>query len=220
MSAKQGNCSLHLTLRTPCGSSRDKESQFFCQSATRTFLPIFRVIVYRNVAMLLKPSLTWPARGGTRGMSVTQLKPIFICPMHRPLLGRFYWVPKSCQVTSLTGKHVINFQMAVEICFLFGKTNILYITVRSRKCYIFCWFWLFFSESWVISNRKITCLFFVPFHIWIFGWGNPHPLSKTLLKCPILGSYRAIKRPFSSSILNKKTLIKLEFTKIWNAILT
>ena len=31
---------------------------FFCRSATRTFLRIFRVIIYRNVAMLLKPSLS------------------------------------------------------------------------------------------------------------------------------------------------------------------
>ena len=60
-------------------------------------------------------------------MSVTQLTPISIYPMHRPLLGRFYRVPKSSQVTRL-GKHVINFQMAVEICFLFGKTIILLLS--------------------------------------------------------------------------------------------
>ena len=118
-SAKQSNCSLHLTLRTPCGSSRDKESHFFCRSATWTFLRIFRVIIYRNVTKLLKPSLSWLARKGTLGMSVTQLTPISICPRHRPLLGRFYRVLKSCQVTSLAGKHARNFQMAVEICFWF-----------------------------------------------------------------------------------------------------
>ena len=31
---------------------------FFCRSATRTFLRICRLIIYRNVAMLLKPSLS------------------------------------------------------------------------------------------------------------------------------------------------------------------
>ena len=129
-SAKQSNCSLHLTLRTPCGSSRDKESHFFCRSATWTFLRICRVIIYRNVAMLLEPSLSWLARAGTRGMLVTQLTRIAICPRHRPLPGRFYRAPKSCQVTSLAGKHVINFQMAVEICFLFGKTIILLLSNR------------------------------------------------------------------------------------------
>ena len=32
--------------------------------------------------------------------------------------------------TSSVGKHVINFQMAVEICFLFGKTIILLLSDR------------------------------------------------------------------------------------------
>ena len=31
---------------------------FFCRSATRTFLRICRLIIYRNVAMSLKPSLS------------------------------------------------------------------------------------------------------------------------------------------------------------------
>ena len=39
------------------------------------FFKFFRVIIYRNVAMLLKPSLSRPARAGTRGMSVTQVTP-------------------------------------------------------------------------------------------------------------------------------------------------
>ena len=47
-----------------------------------------------------------------------------------PCLGRFYRAPKSCQVTSLAGKHVINFQMAVERCFLFGETFILLLSDR------------------------------------------------------------------------------------------
>ena len=71
---------------------------FFCRSATRTFLRICRLIIYRNVVMLLKPSLSWLAGAGTGGMSLTKLTRITICPRHRPLLGRFYQAPKSCQV--------------------------------------------------------------------------------------------------------------------------
>ena len=178
---------------------RGTRKAIFCRSATRTFLRICRVIIYRNEAMLLKPSLSWLAWAGTGGMSVTQLTRIIICSRHRPLLGGFYRAPKSCQVTSLAGKQVINFQMAVEICFPLGKTIIILPSDRVSVI-SFAGFGLFFSESWVISNSKITYLYFVAFHIWIFGWGNPHPPSKNLLKCPVLGSYRAIKRPFSSSI--------------------
>ena len=70
---------------------------FFCRSATRTFLRICRVIIYRNVTMLLKPSLSWLASAGTGGMLVTQLNRITSCPRHRPLFGRFYRTLKSCQ---------------------------------------------------------------------------------------------------------------------------
>ena len=80
--------------------------------------------------MLLKPNSSWLARAGTRVMSVTQLTRITISPKHRPFLGRFYRAPKSSQVTSLVGKHVINFQIAVEICCLFGKTIILLLSDR------------------------------------------------------------------------------------------
>ena len=48
-----------VILRTPCGSSRDRQGKpFFCRSATWTFLRICRVIIYQNVAMLLKPSVS------------------------------------------------------------------------------------------------------------------------------------------------------------------
>ena len=33
-----------------------RKAMFFCRSATRTFLRICRVVIYRNVAMLQKPS--------------------------------------------------------------------------------------------------------------------------------------------------------------------
>ena len=164
VSAKQSNCSLYLILRTPCGSSRDKESHFFLSEGNADISShlSMRVIIYRNVAMLLEPSLSWLARAGTRGMLVTQLTRIAICPRHRPLPGRFYRAPKSCQVSSLAGKHVINFQMAVEICFLFGKTILLLLSDRVSVM-SFPGFGYFFSESWVISNSKITYLYFVAF---------------------------------------------------------
>ena len=132
MSAKQSNCSLYLILRTLCGSLRDKESHFFLSEGNADISShlSLRVIIYRNVAMLLKPSLSCLARAGTRVMSVTQLTRITISPKHRPFLGRFYRAPKSSQVTSLVGKHVINFQIAVEICCLFGKTITLLLSDR------------------------------------------------------------------------------------------
>ena len=151
MSVKQSNCSLHLTLRTPCGSSRDKESHFFLSEGNADISShlSLRVIIYRNVAMLLKPSLSWLARAGTRVMSVTQFTRITISPKHRPLLGRFYRAPKSCQVTSLVGKHFINFQLAVEICFLFGKTIILLLSDRvSIISFAFAFLVIFF---WIVS---------------------------------------------------------------------
>ena len=85
------------------------------------------------------------ARAGICGMSATQLKSITICPRHRHLLGRFWRAPKTCQypghtgkVTSVAGTHVITFQMADEICILFGTTI---SAVGLCKCNIFCWFW-------------------------------------------------------------------------------
>ena len=159
MLAKQNNCSLHLILRTLCGPSRDKESHFFCRSATRTFLGICRVIIYRNVAMLLKPSLSWLARAGTRGMSVT------------------------CQVTSLVGKHILKFQVAVEICFLLGKTIMLLLS-DCVSVISFAGFGLFLSESSVIFNSKTTYLYFVVFHIWISGGAIPIPRPKNCSNVP------------------------------------
>ena len=177
--------SVNFTLFTSFNTSdslRILEGQrkpFFGRRATRTFLRICRVIIYRNMAMLLNPSLSWLARADTRGMLVTQLTLITICPRHRPLPGSFYRAPKSCQVTSLAGKHVINFQMAVETCFLFGKTIILLLSDRVSVI-SFAGFGYFFSESWVISNSKITYLNFVAFnsHLNFRVEQSPSPVQK------------------------------------------
>ena len=117
MSPKQSNTSDSLWILQGQGKP------FFCRSATWTFLRICRVIIYRGDVTEAELMLT-------RGLSVTQLTRITICPRHGPLLGRLYRASKSCQVASLAGKHVINFQMAVEICFLFGKTIILLLSDR------------------------------------------------------------------------------------------
>ena len=64
----------------------------------------------------------------------------------------------------MAGKHVLKFQMAVEICFLLGKTIILLLSDHVSVI-SFAGFGLFFSEARVISNSKTTYLYFVVFHI-------------------------------------------------------
>ena len=131
-------------------------------------------------------------------MSVTQLTHITICPRHRLLLGRFYRAPKSCQVTSLAGEHIINLQMAVGICFLFGKTIILLLSDRVSVISFagFGYFFFLNRELFPIVRLHIYLLLHSTFEF----SGNPHSRPKICSKAP----YRAIKRPFSSSILKKQ----------------
>ena len=140
MSAKQSNCSLHEILQTPCGSSRDKESHVFLSECNADISAHLLSCHLSKCGDVTEAGLIL-ARAGIRAMSATQITRITISPIHRHSLGRFWCVPKSCQypghtgkVTSLAGKHVINFQMADEICFLFGKTI---TAVGSRKCNTF-----------------------------------------------------------------------------------
>ena len=70
----------------------------------------------------------------------------------------------TCQVTSLVGKHILKFQVAVEICFLLGKTIMLLLS-DCVSVISFAGFGLFLSESSVIFNSKTTYLYFVVFHI-------------------------------------------------------
>ena len=83
------------------------------------------------------------ARAGIRGLSEEQVAKMTICPRHRHLLRRFWRAPRSCQypghagkIISVTGRHVVNFQMASEISILFDKT----IPVGSRKYHSFFFF--------------------------------------------------------------------------------
>ena len=83
-------------------------------------------------------------------------------------------------------KHVINFQMAVEICFLFGKTIILLLSDRVNVISFagFGYYYYFSFVSWVISNSKITYLYFVAFHMWISGAAIPIPRPKICSNAP------------------------------------
>ena len=147
-------------------------------------------------------------------MSVKQHTRITICPRHRPLLGRFYRAPKSCQVTSLAGKHVINSQMTVEICFHFRKLS------DRVSVIFFAGFGYFFLNRELLPIVRLHICILLHFTFEFSGGAIPIPRPKICFNSPILGPYGAIKRPFSSSILKKKTFIRLEFTKFGNAILT
>jgi len=150
MSAKQSNCSLHEILQTPCGSSRDKENHVVLSECNADISAHLLSCHLSKCGDVTEVELI-KAREGICGMSATQTTRITICPRHRHSLGRFWRAPRTCQhpghtgkVTSLAGKHVINFQMADEISILFGKTI---TAVGSRNCNIFCWFLLFFLRS-------------------------------------------------------------------------
>ena len=67
--------------------------------------------------------------------------------------------------------------MVVEICFLFGKTIILLLSDRVSVNLLGGGFDYFFSESQVISNSKITCLYFS-------GGANPIPRPKMCSNAP------------------------------------
>ena len=151
MSAEQSNCSLHEILQTPCGSSRDKESHVFLSECNTDISAHLSSCHLSKCGDVTEAELII-ARAGIRGMSATQLTRITICPRHRHSLGRFWRASKSCQypghtgkVTSMAGKHVINFQMADEICFLFAKLLLLSDRVSVIS----------------FSNSKITYSYFV-----------------------------------------------------------
>ena len=116
-------------------------------------------------------------------MSVAQLTPISICPMHSPLLGRFYWVPKLCQVTSLAGKHVINFQMAVEICFLFGKTIIL-LLLDCASVISFAGFGYFFLNRELFPIVRLHIYILLHFTFEFSGGAIPIPRPKICSNAP------------------------------------
>ena len=121
-------------------------------------------------------------------------------------------------VASLAGKHVINFQMAVEICFLFGKTIILLLSDRVSVI-------SFAGFSYFLLNRELFRM--VRLHNYILlhftfefsGGAILFPCPKVCSNAPFQGHNGRSNGSFPRAFL-KKRLIKLEFTEFGNAILT
>lgn len=136
MSATAFNCTLHEILQTPCGSNRDKESHVLLSECNSDISAHLASCHLSKCGDITEAELIM-ARAGIRGLSVSQLAGMTICPKHRHSLGRFWRAPRSCQYPGHTGKnvsvpgrHVINFQIADEIAVLFGKVT---TAVGSRK---------------------------------------------------------------------------------------
>ena len=117
----------------------------------------------------------------------------------------------------MAGKHVINFQMAVEICFLFGKTIILLSDLVSVISFAGFGYFFLNRELFPIVRLHVYLLFHFTFEF--SGGAIPIPRPKICSKVHL----RVIKGDQKALFLEhslKKTLIKLEFTKSGNAILT
>ena len=139
MAAIASNCSLHEILQTPCGSSRNEKSHVLLSECNSDISAHLSSCHLSKCGDVTEAELIM-ARAGIRGLSESQLAGMTICPKHRDSLGRFWRAPKSCQhpghtgkTVSVSGRHVINFQMTEEISVLFGKIT---TAVGSRK-YLF-----------------------------------------------------------------------------------
>ena len=139
MAAIASNCSLHEILQTPCGSSRNEKSHVLLSECNSDISANLSSCHLSKCGDVTEAELIM-ARAGIRGLSESQLAGMTICPKHRHSLGRFWRAPKSCQhpghtgkTVSVSGRHVINFQMTEEISFLFVKIT---TAVGSRK-YLF-----------------------------------------------------------------------------------
>ena len=123
---------VHEILKTPCGSSRDKESHVFLSECNVDISVHLSRCHLSKCGDVTEAELIM-ARAGIPGMSATQLTRITICLRHSHSLGRFWRPPKLCQypghtgkIISLAGKHIINFQMAV-VCLqsvFFSKSHL------------------------------------------------------------------------------------------------
>ena len=122
---------------------------FFCRSATRTFLHICRLIIYRNVAMILKPSLSWLASAGTGGMSVTQLTRMTISQGTDPRLEDSTGHQSHVRFGGKTRHKLPNAKWPSKYVFFLVK--LLYCCRRiAQVIYLLLVLGYFFSESWVI----------------------------------------------------------------------
>ena len=80
MTANQGNCSLHEILQTPCGSSRDKENHVVLSESNADISAHLICCCHLSKCGDVTEAELIMARAGIRGMSVTQITRITICP--------------------------------------------------------------------------------------------------------------------------------------------
>ena len=169
-SAVSSSCSFREIVETECGPSRGVERNVLvseCMDDIRSHLASCHLSkcskVNENELIL--------ARACIRGLSEEQVAKMTICPRHRHLLGRFGRAPRSCQypvhtgqITSVAGRHVVNFQMASEISILLNKT----IPVGSRKYHSF----FFFMQKRLLTHRDILISTFniLPCDVFLIAW--------------------------------------------------
>ena len=135
MSAVPPNCSLYEILQSPCGSSREEVEHVLLSECNADISAHLASCHLSKCSEVTEAKLIM-ARAGIQHLSRIQLEGMTICPRHRHLLGRFWRSPRSCQypghtgkVTSVTGSHVITFQLADEIRLIFIEIA----AVGSRK---------------------------------------------------------------------------------------
>ena len=141
-SVVSSSCSFREIVETECGPSRGVEGNVLL-SACMDDITLHLASCHLSKCSKVNENELILARAGIRGLSEEQVAKMTICPRHRHLLGRFWRAPRSCQypghagkIISVTGRHVVNFQMASEISILFDKT----IPVGSRKYHSFFFF--------------------------------------------------------------------------------
>ena len=141
-SAASSSCFFRGIVETECGPSRCVEGNVLV-SECMDDITLYLTSCHLSKCSKVNENELILVRAGIRGLSEEQVAKMTICPRHRHLLGRFWRAPRSCQypghtgkITSVTGRHVVNFQMASEISILFDKT----IPVGSRKYHSFFFF--------------------------------------------------------------------------------
>ena len=141
-SAVSSSCFFREIVETECGPCRFVEGNVLV-SECMDDITFYLTSCHLSKCSKINENELILVRAGIRGLSEEQVAKMTICPRHRHLLGRFWRAPRSCQypdhtgkITSVTGRHVVNFQMASEISILFDKT----IPVGSRKYHSFFFF--------------------------------------------------------------------------------
>ncbi|CAH3133217.1 unnamed protein product [Pocillopora meandrina] len=135
MSAVPPNCSLYEILQSPCGSSREEVDYVLLSECIYKYYVLLSENISAHLARChlskcieVTEAKLIMARAGIQHLSRIQLEGMTICLRYRHLLGRFWRGPRSCQypghtgkVTSVTGSHVITFQIADEVRLIFKE---------------------------------------------------------------------------------------------------